>query len=204
MKTIGMIASVLVAGLLVVNTAVATEKSAAKKAVAYKVDAAKSVVKWHAKKVTGEHFGTIGLASGALNVDGTKITGGTFEIDMTSIKCTDLTDAGYNAKLVGHLKSEDFFSVEKNPKATFVITKVDGKGANVNITGDLTIKGIKNSVTFPATVTADAKGVTANAKIVLDRSKWDIRYGSKTFFPNIGDKMINDDFEIELALTAAK
>lgn len=199
-----MIASVLVAGLLVVNTAVATEKSAAKKAVAYKVDAAKSVVKWHAKKVTGEHFGTIGLASGALNVDGTKITGGTFEIDMTSIKCTDLTDAGYNAKLVGHLKSEDFFSVEKNPKATFVITKVDGKGANVNITGDLTIKGIKNSVTFPATVTADAKGVTANAKIVLDRSKWDIRYGSKTFFPNIGDKMINDDFEIELALTAAK
>lgn len=199
-----MIASVLVAGLLVVNTAVATEKSGAKKAVAYKVDAGKSVVKWHAKKVTGEHFGTIGLASGALNVDGTKITGGTFEIDMTSIKCTDLTDAGYNAKLITHLKSDDFFSVEKNPKATFVITKVDGKGANVNITGDLTIKGIKNSVTFPATVTADAKGVTANAKIVLDRSKWDIRYGSKTFFPNIGDKMINDDFEIDLALTAAK
>ena len=73
-----MIASVLVAGLLVVNTAVATEKSGAKKAVAFKVDAAKSVVKWHAKKVTGEHFGTIGLASGALNVDCTKITGGTF------------------------------------------------------------------------------------------------------------------------------
>jgi polyisoprenoid-binding protein YceI len=204
MKTIGMIASVLVAGLLVVNSAGATEKNGPKKAVAYKVDAAKSVVKWHAKKVTGEHFGTIGLASGALNVDGTKIIGGTFEIDMTSIKCTDLTDAGYNAKLITHLKSDDFFSVEKNPKATFVITKVDGKGANVNITGDLTIKGIKNSVTFPATVTADAKGVTANAKIVLDRSKWDIRYGSKTFFPNIGDKMINDDFEIDLALTAAK
>lgn len=204
MKTIGMIASVLVAGLLVINTAAATERNGAKKAVAYKVDAAKSVVKWHAKKVTGEHFGTIGLASGALKVDGTKISGGSFEIDMTSIKCTDLTDAGYNAKLVGHLKSEDFFSVDKNPKATFVITKVDGKGANVNITGDLTIKGIKNSVTFPATVTTDAKGVTANAKIVLDRSKWDIRYGSKTFFPNIGDKMINDDFEIDLALTAAK
>lgn len=199
-----MIASVLVAGLMVVNTAVATEKNGAKKAVAYKVDAAKSVVKWHAKKVTGEHLGTIGLASGALNVDGTKITGGTFEIDMTSIKCTDITDAGYNAKLVGHLKSDDFFSVEKNPKAVFVITKVDGKGNNVNITGDLTIKGIKNKITFPATVTADAKGVTANAKIVLDRSKWDVRYGSKTFFPNVGDKMINDDFEINLALSAAK
>lgn len=204
MKTIGMIASMLVAALLVVNTAVATEKNGAKKAVAYKVDAAKSVVKWHAKKVTGEHFGTISLASGALNVDGTKITGGTFEIDMTSIKCTDLTDAGYNAKLVGHLKSDDFFSVEKNPKAKFVIKKVEGSGANYNITGDMTIKGITQTITFPAIVKADASGVNATAKITLDRSKWDIRYGSKTFFPTIGDKMINDDFAIDLTLAAAK
>ncbi len=199
-----MIASVLVAGLLVVNTAVATEKKGAKKPVAYKVDASKSVVKWHAKKVTGEHFGTVTLASGALNLDGSKISGGTFEIDLTTIKCDDITDAGYNAKLVGHLKSDDFFSVEKNPKAKFVIKKVDGNGANINVTGDMTIKGITQSITFPATVKADGKGLTANAKITLDRSKWDIRYGSKTFFPNIGDKMINDDFAIDLTLTAAK
>ena len=204
MKTIQMIASILVAGLLVLNTAVANEKKGAKKPVAYKVDASKSVVKWHAKKVTGEHFGTVNLTSGALNLDGSKISGGTFEIDMTSIKCTDLTDAGYNAKLVGHLKSDDFFSVEKNPKAKFVIKKVEGSGANYNITGDMTIKGITQSITFPATVKADASGVTATAKITLDRSKWDVRYGSKTFFPTIGDKMINDDFAIDLTLAAAK
>jgi len=204
MKTIKMIASVLVAGLLTVGGASATEKNNAKKAVAYKVDAAKSVVKWNAKKVTGEHYGTVALSNGSLNVDGTKVTGGNFEIDLTTIKCDDLTDAGYNAKLVGHLKSDDFFSVEKHPKAKFVIKKVDGTGANINITGDLTIKGITQSITFPATVKADGKGVSANAKITLDRTKWDIRYGSKTFFANIGDKAIYDDFTIDLTLAAAK
>jgi polyisoprenoid-binding protein YceI len=204
MKTIKMFSSVLVAALMTFNIAGATEKTTAKKPVAYKVDLAKSNTKWHAKKVTGEHFGTINISNGSLNVDGNKITGGAFEIDMNSIKCTDITDAGYNAKLVGHLKSDDFFSVEKNPKAKFVIKKVEGKGDSYNITGDLTIKGITNSITFPATVKTDAKGLNATAKIVLDRSKWDIRYGSKTFFPNIGDKMINDDFEIDLALAATK
>lgn len=204
MKTMKMIASVLVAGLLATTTVSATEKNVAKKAVAYKVDAAKSVVKWHAKKVTGEHFGTVALANGSLNVDGAKVTGGSFEIDLTTIKCDDVTDAGYNAKLVGHLKSDDFFSVEKNPKAKFVIKKVDGSGANINITGDMTIKGITQSITFPATVKADAKGVSANAKITLDRTKWDIRYGSKKFFDSIGDKAIYDDFEIDLTLAAAK
>ena len=204
MKTIKMIASVLVAGMMVVNTAAATEKTASKKAVSYKVDAAKSAVKWHAKKVTGEHFGTINLASGALTVDGAKITGGSFEIDMTSIKCTDLTDAGYNAKLITHLKSDDFFSVEKNPKATFKITKAEGSGANYTLTGDLTIKGITQSVSFPATVKADANGVSATAKITLDRTKWDIRYGSKSFIPNIGDKAIYDDFTLDVTLAAVK
>ncbi|WP_428658726.1 YceI family protein [Runella sp.] len=204
MKTIKMIASVLVAGMMMINSAIATEKTASKKAVSFKVDASKSAVKWHAKKVTGEHFGTINLANGVLTVDGTKITGGSFEIDMTSIKCDDITDAGYNAKLVGHLKSEDFFSVEKNPKAIFKITKAEGSGANYTLTGDLTIKGITQSVSFPATVKADAKGVTATSKITLDRTKWDIRYGSKSFIPNIGDKAIYDDFDLDVTLTAVK
>ncbi|MCP1384407.1 YceI family protein [Runella salmonicolor] len=204
MKTIKMFASVLVAGMMMINSAVATEKTASKKAVSYKVDASKSVVKWHAKKVTGEHNGTVNLANGVLTVDGTKITGGSFEIDMTSIKCEDLTDAGYNAKLITHLKSDDFFSAEKHPKATFKITKVEGSGANYTLTGDMTIKGITKSISFPATVKADAKGVTANAKITLDRTKWDIRYGSKSFIPNIGDKAIYDDFAIDLTLAAVK
>jgi polyisoprenoid-binding protein YceI len=206
MKTVKMIASVLVAGMMMINSAEATEKNASKKAkaVTFKVDASKSTVKWNAKKVTGEHTGTVNLANGALIVDGTKITGGSFEIDMTSIKCEDLTDAGYNAKLVGHLKSDDFFSVEKHPKAAFKITKAEGSGANYTLTGDMTIKGITQSISFPATVKADAKGVTATSKITLDRTKWDIRYGSKSFIPNIGDKAIYDDFTIDLTLAAVK
>jgi polyisoprenoid-binding protein YceI len=195
MKTVKIITLTLVT-LLTVGSAV----FASKKAKTLKVDASKSMVKWDAKKVTGEHNGTVGLSGGSLTVDGGKVTGGSFEIDMTSIKCVDLTDAGYNAKLIGHLKSEDFFSVEKNPKAAFKITKVEGS----NITGDMTIKGITQSITFPATVTV-VKGIaSATAKIVLDRTKWDIRYGSKKFFESIGDKAIYDDFTIDLTLVATK
>ena len=99
----------------------------------------------------------------------------------------------------------DFFSVEKNPTANFKITKVEAaKNGTVTIFGDMTIKGIKQAISFPATVKADKKDLTANAKITLDRTKWDIRYGSKTFFENIGDKAIYDDFVIDLALVAAK
>jgi len=201
MKTIKYFAIALVAALSL-NTAVATEKNGKKtaKPVAYKVDVAKSTLKWHAKKVTGEHIGTVNIAEGALMVDGAKVTGGSFGIDMNSIVCTDLTDAAYNGKLIGHLKSDDFFSVAKHPKANFKITKVEGN----NITGDMTIKGITNSITFPVTMKMEGKNVVANAKIVLDRTKWDVRYGSKKFFESIGDKAIYDDFEMDLILAAAK
>jgi polyisoprenoid-binding protein YceI len=203
MKTVKTIMSVLAAAIVTVNVALATEKKA--KPSALKVDVAKSVVKWDAKKVTGEHNGTVSLANGSLTVNGNKITAGEFSIDMTTIKCTDLTDAGYNGKFVGHLKSEDFFSVEKNPTANFKITKVENTtNGNVTIFGDMTIKGIKQAISFPATVKADKTGLTATAKITLDRTKWDIRYGSKTFFANIGDKAIYDDFVIDLALVATK
>ncbi|MCU0340468.1 MAG: YceI family protein [Spirosomaceae bacterium] len=198
MKTIKFLSALLMAGVMLVNTAEANGKKG--KATALKVDASKSVVKWNAKKITGEHYGTVTLKNGSLTVDGGKVTGGSFEMDMNSIKCEDLTDAGYNGKLIGHLKSDDFFSVAKHPVASFKITKVEGN----NITGDLTIKGITNSVTFPATIKADKNGATATAKIVLDRTKWDIRYGSKKFFESIGDKAIYDDFSIDLTLAASK
>lgn len=198
MKTVKLLSALLMAGVMLFNNAVANEKKS--KATALKVDASKSVVKWNAKKVTGEHSGTVALKSGSLMVDGGKVTGGSFEIDMNSIKCEDLTDPGYNGKLIGHLKSDDFFSVAKHPVVSFKITKVEAN----NITGDLTIKGITNSVTFPATVKASKDGATASAKIVLDRTKWDIRYGSKKFFESIGDKAIYDDFTIDLTLAATK
>ena len=201
MKTIKYFTIALVAALSL-NMATATEKNNKKtaKVVSYKVDVAKSNVKWHAKKVTGEHMGSVNISDGALMVDGTKITGGSFNMDMNSIVCTDITDATYNGKLIGHLKSDDFFSVAKHPKASFKITKVEGN----NVTGDMTIKGITNPITFPVSMKMEGKNVVANAKIVLDRTKWDIRFNSKKFFESIGDKAIFDDFEIDLTLTAAK
>lgn len=204
MKTVQFFAAVLAAVITV--SAPAMAETTVKKAVSYKVDAAKSSLKWNAKKVTGEHSGTIGLSSGSIIVDGTTLKGGSFVADMTSMVCTDITDAGYNAKLMGHLKSDDFFSVEKHNKATFKITKVTpGTGAgNFNVTGDMTIKGITKPITFPATVKMENGLVVAMAKINVDRTAFDIKYNSKKFFDAIGDKMIYDDFELDLTLTAGK
>ncbi|WP_439879996.1 YceI family protein [Pontibacter sp. MBLB2868] len=187
---------------------ISTEVAIAAKARTYKVDVAKSEVKWHAKKVTGEHFGTIGVNQGQLLVNGNKVTGGTFAIDMSSIVCTDIQDANYNKKLVGHLKSDDFFSVEKHPTATFSITNVKpiaGATAgqpNYTVTGDLTIKGITKAINFPATISVKNGVATAKADVTVDRSKFDIRYGSNSFFDNLGDKAIYDDFVVSLDVTA--
>lgn len=192
----------------VASTAAATEVAAPAKARAYKVDVAKSDLKWHAKKVTGEHMGNLALQSGQMLVNGNKIVGGTFVIDMNSITCSDIKDAEYNGKLVGHLKSDDFFSVEKNPTATFKINSVKpvanaaaGK-PNATVTGDLTIKGITNQVSFPATVSVKDGVASAKADVTIDRSKFDVRYGSKSFFDNLGDKAIYDDFVVTLDVTA--
>jgi polyisoprenoid-binding protein YceI len=179
--------------------------AAPKAAVTYKVDAAKSSLTWLGKKVTGEHTGNIKVQNGALTVDGTKVTGGEFTFDMNSITCTDLTDAGYNAKLITHLKGEDFFNTGKFPTSTFKITKVTPKGGNnIEITGNMTIKGITNAVTFPATVSVAGNTVTASGKATLDRTKYDMKFGSKSFFENIGDKAIYDDFTVDMKLVATK
>ena len=174
-----------------------------------KADTQKSTLVWNGKKVTGEHSGAILLADGSLIVNNNKLTGGSFQIDMTTITNTDLTDKEYNAKLVGHLKSDDFFGVEKHPTASFKITKAEPiSGAktgenNYTITGDLTIKGTTKPVTFPATVKISGNNAEAVAKITVDRTKYDIRYGSKTFFESIGDKAIYDEFTIDLKLVAS-
>jgi len=173
-----------------------------------KVDTGQSTLTWNGKKVTGEHSGTVKLSGGSLQVKDGKLVGGNFSADMTTLANTDLTDAGYNAKLVGHLKSDDFFGVEKFPTSTFKITKVEpianakAGEANYTITGDLTIKGKTNPATFPAVVTINGNSATAKATATVDRSKYDIRYGSKSFFDNLGDKVINDEFTLDINLVA--
>jgi len=171
------------------------------------VNTAGSTMTWNAKKFGGEHTGTVQLASGSLEVNGRKLMGGSFEIDMTSITDTDITNPEFNAKLTNHLKSEDFFSAEKHPVATFKITKAtpiskaQAGAPNYTITGDLTIKGITNAITFPATVKTDGKTAEAAAKIALDRTKWDIKYRSG-MLGTAADKIIDDTFTIDLKLKA--
>ena len=169
------------------------------------VDANNSKIVWGAKKVTGTHAGIIPLTSGSLVVDGDKLKGGTFVFDVKNLTVTDLTDAGMNTKLTNHLKSADFFSVETHPEATFVITSVTPKGAGAyDVVGKLTIKGITNEVKFPATVKSDSKKVVADAKIAVDRIKYDIKFRSTNFFENLGDKAIDNEFTLNVSLVANK
>ncbi|WP_028978277.1 YceI family protein [Sporocytophaga myxococcoides] len=196
MKRNGLFIAVIFAFLAMAFTAGTTE---------YKVDAKQSKVVWLGKKVTGEHTGGINIADGKLISNGKTFTGGSFTIDMNSVTCTDVADAAYNEKFVGHLKSDDFFSTAKFPKSTFVITKVTSTGKDqYNVKGNLTIKGITKELEFPATIQTVGNQIKAKAKIVVNRTLYDIKYGSGSFFDNLGDKAINDDFELNVDLVAAK
>ncbi|WP_026628689.1 MULTISPECIES: YceI family protein [Dyadobacter] len=192
------------AGLLFNAAAMAgPDKKAADKTLT--VDTKSSTITWGAKKVTGTHAGSVPVESGTLIVDGNKLKGGTFVADVKSLVVTDVTDKEMNGKLTGHLKSDDFFSVEKHPQAKLVISSVTPKGGDAyDVTGKLTIKGITQDVKFPATVKADAKKVTAVAKVTVDRTKYDIKFRSSNFFENLGDKAIDNDFTLDVNLVANK
>ena len=151
-----------------------------------------SKVVWKGYKVTGSHEGTIAIKSGYLNFIEDKLTGGSFVIDMSTITNTDL-EGEYKGKLERHLKSDDFFGVEKFPTGDLIFTKVKSTGKNsYKITGDLTIKGITETVSFALSV----YGNKANASLKIDRSKFDVRYGSTSFFDGLKDKAIYDEFDI--------
>ena len=174
------------------------------KAATYKVDTQKSTVVWTGKKVTGEHKGTIPLSSGNILVEDKKIKSGIFEFNVSALTVTDITDKDGNAKLVGHLKNDDFFSVAKFPTAKYVVTSVESKGGdNYTVNGNLTIKGITNPISFPAVIKTDAKTLTASGTITVNRTKFDIKFKSASFFENLGDKAIYDDFTIDVNLVAS-
>ncbi|RDY58154.1 YceI family protein [Flagellimonas nanhaiensis] len=160
------------------------------------IKTSESKVTWKAYKVTGSHTGTVDLKSGSLEFDGDKLVGGEFEVDMTTIANTDL-EGEYKGKLEGHLKSDDFFSTASNPTSKLVFTKVKASGKNsYQVTGDLTIKGITKPVTFDVSI----YGSKATATLKVDRAKYDVRYGSGSFFENLGDKTIYDEFDLVVDL----
>lgn len=161
------------------------------------IDTENSVIVWKGKKITGSHEGNIQIKEGSLIFEEEKLSGGNFTIDMNTIICTDLQ--GKSAKkLQGHLMSDDFFGVPNHPTASLSITSVKKKKANdqYEITADITIKGITKSIVFDALISSN----NATSKIIIDRTDFDIKYGSGAFFDNLGDRMIYDKFELDLNL----
>ncbi len=160
------------------------------------VDVEASKISWIGKKVTGSHEGTINLQSGVLKFDGKKLVGGNFVIDMSTINVTDMQGRG-KASLERHLKSDDFFGVEKHKTATLEITKVTNQYSDYEITGQLTIKDITKPISFNMVI----KENSASTKLMIDRTKFDIKYGSASFIDNLKDKAISDEFELDVKLS---
>jgi polyisoprenoid-binding protein YceI len=180
------------------------------KATTYTVDPGQSYIRWNAKKVGGQHDGIVKLSKGEFTVDGSKLTGGTFTADMTSLRDVDKGEENaYNERLVNHLRSDDFFGVEKNPSSTFKITSVKpiaGAKAgepNYTVSGDLTIKGITKPQTFPATVKLAGNTVEATANFPINRIDYDIKYRA-ALIGTAADKIIDDAFTLNLKMVANK
>ena len=167
------------------------------------MDTNESFVAWKGYKVTGSHHGKVMLKEGQLFFEEGALIGGGFEIDMATLSCEDL-QGEYRNKLVGHLKSPDFFGVENYPTAKFTITKVISRGTagSYKVVGDLTIKETTKEIKFNTQVEEKDGKQVASADITIDRSDFNVRYGSGSFFENLGDKTIYDEFELAVTLVS--
>ena len=164
----------------------------------FKIVSAKSNIDWVGKKVTGAHNGTIAVKDGELILNVGKLIGGKFIADTTSIKILDITDPATNEQFAGHLASDDFFSIQKYPEATLEIISVSGN----HVKGNLTIKGITHPVGFDTMISINNDLLTATGKLVIDRTKYEMKFRSGNFFKDLGDTLIYNDFELNVSLTA--
>jgi len=170
-----------------------------------RVDIHKSTVKWKGSKITEGHEGFIQIQKGVLMIEHGTLVGGQISFNMKTITNSDIESEKYKAMLEGHLKSDDFFDVDKYPLSTISITKATKtEGNNYSIVADLSIKGITHSITFDAEVDIQKIAFFAKAKIKIDRTKWDIIYNSGNFFKDLGDKLILDEIEFDIYLLSAK
>ncbi len=175
-------------------------------AVTYKAIADESTIEWKGFKPTGTHTGTISIAEGSVSVNDGNIESGSFAIDMNSITVTDIpVEKEGNAKLTGHLKSADFFDVEAYPKAKFEVTGLETVDGKTMLSGNLTMKETTNNISIPVTTSMDGDTMKLTSEtFTIDRSKWNVKYGSKSFFDDLGDSFINDDIELKVNLVAKK
>jgi polyisoprenoid-binding protein YceI len=199
----------LIAAALIFSIPSANAQSSAARKLP--VNTAESKVNWIGKKVGGEHNGYVKLSAGEITIDKNEITGGTFTIDLNSIVVLDLKDEGMNGKLVGHLKSADFFDAANYPTAKFVITKVSkakapaagAAKATHTLEGDLTIKGITKKISFDASINLLNGKITASTSpFTLNRTHWGVNYQSKSIFAELKDQFIYDDMTLSIELVS--
>ncbi len=164
----------------------------------FKINSMLSNVNWVGKKVTGAHNGVISIKEGELTLNDDQLIGGKIIVDLPSLKILDITDPATNAQFAGHLASDDFFSIEKYPEAILEITSVCGK----RVEGSLTIKGISHTIGFDADVNVNRDTLIATGKMVIDRTKFGMKFRSGNFFKDLGDNLIYNDFELNINLTA--
>ncbi len=161
-----------------------------------------SKINWKGFKPGGGHHGTLSLKGGMVNMKNGALVGGHFVIDMNTIIDEDL-DAENSKKLIGHLKSPDFFDVAKYPVSEFVITSLlpGGSEPTQEITGNLTMKGVTKSISFVADIAVNAGKLTATTSaFTIDRTQWGVNYGSKNIFKNLADSFINDEMEVQIVI----
>ena len=169
------------------------------------LDPEKSTIEWVGKKLTGEHRGTVALKTGHVIVRQGRLLEAQLEIDLTKLTCTDIEDTKSNRNIVNHLKNDDFFSVDRFPTATFVLKKSTPMTGNRHrAEGLLTIKGQTQPIRFEISLSKTQKGYHATGTLHVDRTRWGIKYKSGTFFKSLGDKVIEDKFELHLSLHANK
>jgi len=173
----------------------------------YTIDSAASTVNWKGTEITGEsHVGTVGIYKGNLEVIDETIAKAFVSMDMSTIVVTD-EDMSDRAKerLLGHLKSEDFFGVEKFPDSQMFIEGVKEKDGVPHVYGKIIVRAIPQSIHFPVTISEEDGTITVDASLTFDRSKHDVKFRSGAFpdlFPDLGDKLINDDIELDVHIVA--
>jgi len=176
----------------------------------WKLVASESALGWQGSKPGGKHYGTVEVLDGEAEMDGDQITGGSFEIDLTSIRNEDIGNDAMRERLVSHLKSKDFFHVEEHPKAYFEITEIEtatngDQDAEEDfthvVTGDLTIRGNTHRISFPASIGMDDMIMSVRSgEIKLDRTRWEVNHMSRRLFAGLKDSFIHDEMVLKLDL----
>ena len=179
-------------------------------ATTYTLDTDASVIDWKGSKPTGTHNGTVQLAEGIVDIKDNSVAAGSFVIDMTSITDLDL-EGDMKENLEAHLKGTvegkegDFFNVTKYPTASFEITSINETEGKTMVSGNLTMKEKTHNVTFPATISMNGNTMELKSETFsIDRTLWDVNFGSKSVFDNLGDKFISDEIELTISVVASK